>query len=88
MKQNVIFEKTHFNKLTQQPDKLVEDYVDHCKYGDIKPEMIRDRLVVGIRDEKLQMESDLTLEKAKKIVRQREPVQQQQGAKMAKCKRD
>ena len=45
--------------------------------------MIRDRLVVGIRDkslsERLQMESDLTLEKAKKLIRQSEAVQQQQG---------
>ena len=45
--------------------------------------MIHDRLVVGIRDESLsersQMESDLTLEKAKKLIRQSEAVQQQQG---------
>ena len=49
--------------------------------------MIRDCFVVasivGIRDEALfkplQMESDLTLEKVKKLIRQREAVQQQQG---------
>ena len=45
--------------------------------------MISDRLVVDIRDEslskRLQMESDLTLEKAKKLIRQSEAVQQQQG---------
>ncbi len=44
--------------------------------------MIRDRLVVGIRDntlsEKLQMDSALTLESANKAIRQREAVHEQQ----------
>eukprot|EP00731_Ephydatia_muelleri_P019117 Em0011g1157a len=44
--------------------------------------MIRDRIVVGIRDEtlskRLQLDPDLTLEKAKRIVRQQEAVQEQQ----------
>ena len=41
--------------------------------------MIRDRLVVGIRDksvsERLQMDAALTLEKAKTTIRQREAIQ-------------
>ena len=40
----------------------------------MKEQLIRDRLVVGIRDralsERLQMEADLTLEKAKRLVKQ------------------
>ena len=44
--------------------------------------MIRDRLVVGILDkslsERLQLDPDLTLEKAKKMVCQREAIQEQQ----------
>ena len=44
--------------------------------------MIHDRLVVGIRDtslsERLQMDADLTLEKAKKTVRLKEAVTEQQ----------
>ena len=44
--------------------------------------MIRDRLVVGILDKKLsehpQLDPDLTLEVAKKKIRQRETVQEQQ----------
>ena len=40
----------------------------HCSYGALHDEMIRDRIVVGLRDkalsEKLQLESDLALEKA------------------------
>ena len=43
--------------------------------------MIRDRLVVRIQEdisfsERMQMDADLTLEKAKKLVRQREAVQE------------
>ncbi len=44
--------------------------------------MIRDRLVVGIRDaslsEHLQLDADLTLEKAKKFIRQWQAVHEQQ----------
>ena len=53
-----------------------------CQYGNLRYEMIRDCLVVGILDtflsERLQIDTDLTLEKAKQIVRQREAVQKQQ----------
>ena len=45
--------------------------------------MLRDRIVVGIRDaalsELLQMDADLTLEKAKKSARQREAVKEQRS---------
>ena len=58
------------------------DLAENCEYGDMKSEMLRDRLVVRIRDqslsEKLQMDSDLTLEKAKKQIGQREAVHEQQ----------
>ena len=44
--------------------------------------MIRDQIVVGIRDEamsqKLQLDADLTLESAKRMVRQCEAVREQQ----------
>ena len=44
--------------------------------------MIRDRLVVGIRDlalsERLQTDETLTLDKAKKLIRQRDAVREQQ----------
>ena len=55
---------------------------ENCDYGDLKDQMIRDRIVVGIRDqaqsERLQMDAGLTLEKAKTLVRQREAVHKQQ----------
>jgi len=42
---------------------------ENCKYGRIKGEMIRYRIVVEIRDkalsEQLQLDAELTLEKAK-----------------------
>ena len=71
------------------PEETSEQYitalyhlVENCAYGDLTEEMIRDRLVVGIRDkslsERLQMDADLTLEKAKKSIRQREAVHEQQ----------
>ena len=56
--------------------------VENCDYGDLKDQMIRDRIVVGIRDqaqsERLQMDAGLTLKKAKTLVRQRETVHEQQ----------
>ena len=58
------------------------DLARHCNYGEIKDEMIRDRLVVGIREcslsEKLQLDPSLTLETAKKTIHQREAVHEQQ----------
>ena len=55
---------------------------ENCEYGVLTNEMIRDRLVVGIRDEalseRLQLDPDLTLEKTKKMVPQREVVHEQQ----------
>ena len=48
----------------------------------MKEELIRDRLVVGIWDtrlsEQLQLNADLTLEKAKTVVRQKEAVHEHQ----------
>ena len=51
---------------------------EHCNFGTLHDELIRDRIVVGIRDkalsEKLQLEAKLTLERA----RQKEAVKKQQ----------
>ena len=49
--------------------------------GILKDELLRDRLDVGIRDQelskKLQLDPDLTLEKTKKTIRQKEAVKEQ-----------
>ena len=53
----------------------------NCDYRDMEEDLIRDGLVVGIRDlglsKTLQLEATLDLEKAKKAIHQRESVQQQ-----------
>ncbi len=77
VRRNVIFERARFNQRDQLKDETAEKYisalyglVEHCHYGALKDEMIRDRLVVGIRDKKvsqqLQLDADLTLERTKK----------------------
>lgn len=56
---------------------------EHCGYGNLHEEMIRDRIVVGLQDaslsEKLQLDADLTLAKAVDKVRQAEAVKKQQA---------
>ena len=85
VRRNIIFERARFNRRNQQPGESAEQYImvlyglaASCEYGTLESEMIRDRLVVGIRDtalsEKLQLDAELTLEKAKKSIRQREAV--------------
>ena len=99
VRRNVIFERARFNRRDQLDGETAEKYitelyslVEHCDYGTMTEEMLRDRLVVGIRDkmmsEKLQLDQDLTLEKAKIIIRQREAIHDQAevlqvGEKMA-----
>ena len=88
-KRNVIFERAKFNQRRQEEGEPVDDFVtslyclsEHCRYGDLRDEMIRDRIVVGLRDptlsEKLQLEPNLTLGTAITIARQREQVKKQQ----------
>ena len=88
-KRNVIFERAKFNQRVQKDGEAVDTFVtalyqlaEHCRYGDLRDEMIRDRIVVGLRDTnlsvKLQMEETLTLEKAVAMSRQSESVKKQQ----------
>ena len=88
VRRNVIFERARFNRC-QNEDELVEQFItslyslaERCDYGALREAMIRDRIVVGIKDKKLsaylQMDADLTLEVAKRKVRQREAVAGQQ----------
>jgi len=73
---NVIFKRACFNKRNQLPNESAEQFItvihrmaENCEFGNMKDELIRDRIVVGIRDkslyERLQMEAELTLDKAK-----------------------
>ncbi|UYV66848.1 hypothetical protein LAZ67_4003074, partial [Cordylochernes scorpioides] len=88
-KRNVIYERAKFNRRSQGETEPVEEFItdlyvlaETCSYGILKEEMIRDRLVVGVKNlnlsEKLQLESELALEKPIQIVRQSESVKNQQ----------
>ena len=88
-KRNVIFERAKFNQRRQTRDEPVETFItalyslaEHCEFGALREELIRDRLVVGLRDAKLsealQMDSDLTLSTAITKSRQSEAVKEQQ----------
>ena len=71
----------HFNKRCQLPNESVDQFItevyhlgDNCEFGAMKEKLIRDRLVVGIRDlalsQQLQMEAELILDKAKRLIHQ------------------
>ena len=88
-RRNVIFERAKFNRRKQDEGESVETFItalyalaEHCGYGELHDAMIRDRIVVGIRDsklsEKLQLDPDLTLASAVTRVRQSEAVKLQQ----------
>ena len=88
-RKNTIFERARFNQRKQEEGEPVDDYImnlyrlaEHCGYGVLHDEMIRDRIVVGLRDvglsEKLQMNADLDLDKAIKAARHSESIKQQQ----------
>ena len=88
-RRNKIYERARFNQRKQLPgepaDKFITSLyclVEHCGYGELQDEMIRDRIVVGLHDatlsEKLQLELELTLESAIAKVRQAELIRKQQ----------
>ena len=60
----------------------LHEMADQCKFGEMRKQLVRDRLVVGIRNralsEQLQLDSELTLEMGVKKIRQREAVHGQQ----------
>ena len=51
----MIFERAKFNSRKQLKDEKVDDFItdlfclaEYCTYGELREEMIRDRLVVGL----------------------------------------
>ncbi len=88
-RRNTIYERAKFNQRTQAEGETVDSFITdlyclaaHCQYGVLYDEMVRDRIVVGIRDrrlsEKLQMQATLLLDEAVTQVRQSEAVKKQQ----------
>ena len=74
-RRNTIFERAKFNRRKQEEGETIDEFIlnlhrlaEHCAYGVLREEVIRDRIVVGLRNsglsEKLQMDATLTLEKA------------------------
>ncbi|UYV81264.1 hypothetical protein LAZ67_20000582 [Cordylochernes scorpioides] len=86
---NIIYERAKFNSRVQEDREPVDEFItslyklaDSCEFESLHEQLIRDRIVVGVRDkalsERMQLDSELTLEKAVKMVRQQEAVRQQQ----------
>ena len=85
---NVTFERARFNRRTQGEGESVIDFIEDlnklaetCEFGPLKEDLIRDRIVVGIRNAQLSqrlMQNDkLTLEKATNQVKAAELTKQQ-----------
>jgi len=66
----------NLNTIANLPKELAERFIASlhnlaadCKYGELKNEMIRDRIVIGIRDlslsERLQLDPGVTLQRPK-----------------------
>ena len=56
-KRNTIYERARFRSRVQLPGESVEcfiralyDIAEHCDFGDGRDEMIRDSIVIGVRD--------------------------------------
>ena len=72
---NITYERYVFNQRTQQPGETIEDYVadlrklaNTCQFDQLEDSLIRDRIVVGIRDDttrrRLLQQKKLTLSEA------------------------
>ena len=86
-KRNIIHERAQFHRCSQKENETVDEYVrrlyDAAQYADFadKDNTIRDRLVLGLVDseisEKLQLEDNLTLDKAISIAKRDDSVKKQ-----------
>ena len=103
VRRNVIYERAKFNQRRQEVEESAEEFItslyclaENCAYGALKEEMIRDRIVVGVRDtklsEKMQLETALTLAMSVKVVRECESIKKAtssgshgQNASISKC---
>ncbi|KAL7865994.1 hypothetical protein SRHO_G00112410 [Serrasalmus rhombeus] len=91
VKKNVIYERAKFNMRKQSEGESVDSFVtalyalaERCNYGVLHDELIRDRLMVGLLDkglsERMQLDAELTLDKAVRMARQSEEVKKQQAS--------
>ncbi len=88
-KKKVIYERARFNQRVQQTNEPVDKFItalyalaENCNYGALHDQLLRDRLVVGLRDrtlsERMQLDRDRTLEKTINMARQSEVIKNQQ----------
>lgn len=88
-RRNVVYERAVFNRRKQEEGESIETFItalyslaEHCEYGNLREEMIRDRIVVGVRDStlslKLQLKEKLTLDDAVTQAREAEMIKKQQ----------
>ena len=64
VRRNIMFERARFNQRNQLKGESAETYItalygliENCNFGALKDELLRDRLVVGIQDQKLSQNS-------------------------------
>ena len=87
-KKNVTYQRYRFFSYNQNDGGSIDSYATklrtiagHCDFGDLKDSLIREKIVIGIRDsetqERLLRESDLSLDKALQICRASEEVKLQ-----------
>ena len=87
-KTNVVYERFMFNSATQSSEEGIDEFVNRlrkmassCKYGALTDEMIRDRIVIGVRDKasklRLLKQDELDLNKALSICRSNEAASKQ-----------
>ena len=88
VRKNVIFERARFNVRVQGSDESIESFlmdlyrlIENCEYGAMEADLLRDKIVVGVRDKKLsehlQLDEKLTLEKCLAKVRAKELIEKQ-----------
>ena len=93
-KTNIIYERCHFNNRNQDAGESIDTYAsnlrslsDTCNFGALKDEMIRDRIVCGVRDsslrKKLLQVPERTVEKCIDMCRSAEKSSTQQEAMSA-----
>ena len=82
-KTNIIYERYKFNNRSQEQAESIDTYItslralaETCEFGALKEDLLRDRIVCGVRDKgiqtKLLQESGLTLSKCVDICRANE----------------
>ena len=79
----MIHERLLFNQMVQDSSESIHAFVvrlqtqsENCEYGDMRPELVRDRIVVGVRDSELRkylidtenLTLELFIQKAKQFI--------------------